>query len=63
LAIKGRGTAGCSTLALAQAGEFGFVLIDFSLQTKPVLGPTLGAEFIADCSLSMMITPAVVHCL
>ena len=44
------------TLGLAQAGEFGFVLIAFSLQ-QDVLGATLGAELLLVVALSMLITP------
>lgn len=44
------------TLGLAQAGEFGFVLIAFSLDTG-VLGAKLGAELLLITALSMMITP------
>lgn len=44
------------TLGLAQAGEFGFVLISFSLQQN-VLGAALGAELLLIVALSMLITP------
>ncbi|MBT8412486.1 MAG: cation:proton antiporter [Octadecabacter sp.] len=44
------------TLGLAQAGEFGFVLISFSLQQN-VLGGALGAELLLIVALSMLITP------
>lgn len=44
------------TLGLAQAGEFGFVLISFSLQQN-VLGGPLGAELLLVVALSMLITP------
>lgn len=44
------------TLGLAQAGEFGFVLIAFSQDTG-VLGPALSAELLLIVALSMMITP------
>ncbi len=53
--IKGR-ARWLFTLGLAQAGEFGFVLIAFSLQQN-VLGPTLGADLLLIVALSMMITP------
>jgi CPA2 family monovalent cation:H+ antiporter-2 len=53
--IKGR-ARWLFTLSLAQAGEFGFVLIAFSLQQN-VLGPTLGADLLLIVALSMMITP------
>ena len=44
------------TLSLAQAGEFGFVLLSFSLQ-QGVLGQTLGAELLLVVALSMLATP------
>ncbi len=44
------------TLGLAQAGEFGFVLLSFSLQ-QGVLGQTLGAELLLVVALSMLATP------
>ena len=44
------------TLGLAQAGEFGFVLISFSLQQN-VLGGALGTELLLIVALSMLITP------
>lgn len=44
------------TLGLAQAGEFGFVLIAFSLQ-QGVLGTALGDELLLIVALSMLITP------
>ncbi len=44
------------TLGLAQAGEFGFVLISFSLQ-QDVFGATLGADLLLVVALSMLITP------
>jgi len=44
------------TLGLAQAGEFGFVLISFSIDTN-VLTPNLSAELLLVVALSMMITP------
>ncbi|AGI67311.1 glutathione-regulated potassium-efflux transport system protein KefC [Octadecabacter antarcticus 307] len=53
--IKGR-ARWLFTLGLAQAGEFGFVLIAFSLQQN-VLGPILGADLLLVVALSMMITP------
>ena len=44
------------TLGLAQAGEFGFVLISFSLQQN-VLPAGLGAQLLLVVALSMLITP------
>ncbi|MCF6445173.1 monovalent cation:proton antiporter-2 (CPA2) family protein [Nereida sp. MMG025] len=44
------------TLGLAQAGEFGFVLISFSLQTN-VLPPFLADRLLLIVALSMLITP------
>ncbi|SMX37780.1 cation:proton antiporter domain-containing protein [Octadecabacter ascidiaceicola] len=44
------------TLGLAQAGEFGFVLIAFSLQ-QSVLTQSLGAELLLIVALSMLVTP------
>lgn len=44
------------TLALAQAGEFGFVLIAFSIQ-QSVLPTAIGAELLLVVALSMLITP------
>ena len=44
------------TLGLAQAGEFGFVLISFSLQ-QGVLPPGLGQTLLLVISLSMLLTP------
>ncbi|MCL3883524.1 monovalent cation:proton antiporter-2 (CPA2) family protein [Marivita sp. GX14005] len=44
------------TLGLAQAGEFGFVLISFSLQ-QSVLPPALGDRLLLIVALSMLITP------
>lgn len=44
------------TLGLAQAGEFGFVLIAFSLQ-QDVLSAGLGADLLLIVALSMLITP------
>ncbi|EAR50153.1 glutathione-regulated potassium-efflux system protein [Oceanicola granulosus HTCC2516] len=44
------------TLGLAQAGEFGFVLISFSLQ-QAVLTQEAGAMLLMVVALSMMITP------
>ncbi|MDU8912874.1 monovalent cation:proton antiporter-2 (CPA2) family protein [Aestuariicoccus sp. MJ-SS9] len=44
------------TLGLAQAGEFGFVLISFSLQTG-VLTSRLGQTLLLVVALSMLITP------
>lgn len=44
------------TLSLAQAGEFGFVLISFSLQTN-VISPGLAEKMLLVIALSMLITP------
>ncbi len=44
------------TLGLAQAGEFGFVLVSFSLQ-QSVLFPELGQTILLMISLSMLLTP------
>ncbi|PZX16029.1 Kef-type potassium/proton antiporter (CPA2 family) [Palleronia aestuarii] len=44
------------TLGLAQAGEFGFVLVSFSLQTN-VLGQELAELLLLVVALSMLITP------
>ncbi len=44
------------TLGLAQAGEFGFVLISFSLQ-QGVLTESLGGQLLLVIALSMLITP------
>ncbi len=44
------------TLSLSQAGEFGFVLISFSLATG-VLTPGLGQKLLLIIALSMLITP------
>ncbi len=44
------------TLGLAQAGEFGFVLISFSLQQN-VLTDALGGKLLLVIALSMLITP------
>ncbi|MBR9841619.1 MAG: potassium transporter [Rhodobacteraceae bacterium] len=44
------------TLSLAQAGEFGFVLISFALQ-QHVLPPALAEELMLVVALSMLITP------
>ncbi|MGJ8610235.1 MAG: cation:proton antiporter domain-containing protein [Octadecabacter sp.] len=44
------------TLGLAQAGEFGFVLISFSVQ-QSVLTTSLSADLLLVVALSMMITP------
>ncbi len=44
------------TLGLAQAGEFGFVLISFSLQ-QGVLTEALGGQLLLVTALSMLITP------
>lgn len=44
------------TLGLAQAGEFGFVLVSFSLQ-QSVLTPNLAQIILLVISLSMLLTP------
>ena len=44
------------TLSLAQAGEFGFVLIAFSMQTA-VLSAALGSTLLLIVALSMLLTP------
>lgn len=44
------------TLGLAQAGEFGFVLISFSLQ-QGVMTNALGGQLLLVIALSMLITP------
>jgi len=44
------------TLGLAGAGEFGFVLVSFSLQTG-VLGDALGQRILLVVALSMLLTP------
>lgn len=44
------------TLGLAQAGEFGFVLISFSLQTS-VLSNDLGETLLLVITMTMLITP------
>ena len=44
------------TLGLAQAGEFGFVLVSFSVQLA-VLPADLGAKLLLIIALTMMITP------
>ena len=44
------------TLGLAQAGEFGFVLISFSRQQN-VLGGDLSDELLLIVALSMLVTP------
>ncbi|KAJ55263.1 potassium transporter [Actibacterium mucosum KCTC 23349] len=44
------------TLSLAQAGEFGLVLVSFALQTH-VLTQTLGQQLLLIISLSMLLTP------
>jgi len=44
------------TLGLAQAGEFGFVLISFSLQQSVLPGP-LGESLLLVVALSMLLTP------
>ncbi|WP_085878548.1 cation:proton antiporter domain-containing protein [Roseisalinus antarcticus] len=44
------------TLGLAQAGEFGFVLLSFSSQ-QAVLGPSLTATLLLVVALTMLMTP------
>lgn len=44
------------TLSLAQAGEFGFVLVSFSLQ-QGVLGVALSSTLLLIIALSMLVTP------
>ncbi|KGB82253.1 MAG: potassium transporter [Confluentimicrobium sp.] len=44
------------TLALAQAGEFGFVLVSFALQTN-VLTQSLGQTLLLIIAMSMLLTP------
>jgi len=46
------------TLGLAQAGEFGFVLLSFSLQNQ-VIPPDLAATLSLVVALSMLLTPAL----
>ncbi|MDJ0739971.1 MAG: monovalent cation:proton antiporter-2 (CPA2) family protein [Gammaproteobacteria bacterium] len=46
------------TLALAQAGEFGFVLLSFSLQNQ-ALPPELAATLSLVVALSMLLTPGL----
>ncbi|KKL26892.1 hypothetical protein LCGC14_2390710, partial [marine sediment metagenome] len=53
--IKGR-DRWLFTLGLAQAGEFGFVLVSFSLQTS-VLPSELGETLLLIVALSMLLTP------
>ena len=53
--ITGRGRW-LFALGLAQAGEFGFVLVAFSLQ-QGVFGPDLGETILLMIALSMLITP------
>ncbi|MCW9044667.1 MAG: monovalent cation:proton antiporter-2 (CPA2) family protein [Pseudopelagicola sp.] len=53
--LKGRDQV-LFTLSLAQAGEFGFVLISFALQ-QHVLQPALAEELMLVVALSMLITP------
>lgn len=49
------------TLGLAQAGEFGFVLISFSVQQN-VLGGALSETLLLVVALSMLITPLLFIC-
>lgn len=44
------------TLSLAQAGEFGFVLVSFSLQ-QGVLGTALSSTLLLIIAMSMLVTP------
>lgn len=55
--MKGRSRV-LFTLSLAQAGEFGFVLIGFTVQ-QHVLPTTLSAQLLLVVALSMLITPAL----
>ena len=55
--MKGRSRV-LFTLSLAQAGEFGFVLIGFTLQ-QHVLPTTLSEQLLLVVALSMLITPAL----
>ncbi len=45
-------------LSLAQAGEFGFVLISFASQ-QSVFGPTLSSDLLLIITLSMLLTPVL----
>lgn len=49
------------TLGLAQAGEFGFVLVAFSLQTG-ALSPGQGQTLLLITALSMLLTPLLFNC-
>jgi len=49
------------TLSLAQAGEFGFVLLSFSRQQE-VLPPSLAEQLLLVIALSMLITPLLFLC-
>ena len=53
--LRGR-DAWLFTLALAQAGEFGFVLTSFSVQQRVIL-PRLGETLLLVIALSMLLTP------
>ncbi len=53
--IKGR-NRWLFTLGLAQAGEFGFVLVTFSVQ-QAVIGPGLAERLLLIVALSMLLTP------
>ena len=55
--MKGRSRV-LFTLSLAQAGEFGFVLIGFTVQ-QHVLPTTLSEQLLLVVALSMLITPAL----
>ena len=46
------------TLGLAQAGEFGFVLVSFSVQQQ-VIGAGLSSRLLLAVALSMLLTPLV----
>ncbi len=54
----GRADGSLLTLGLAQAGEFGFVLLSFSLQNNAI-PPDLAATLSLVVTLSMMLTPAL----
>jgi CPA2 family monovalent cation:H+ antiporter-2 len=58
LAGIGGGDRMLFTLALAQAGEFGFFLVSFAAQTS-VLPPERAATILLVISLSMLLTPAL----
>jgi CPA2 family monovalent cation:H+ antiporter-2 len=53
--LRGR-DAWLFTLGLAQAGEFGFVLVSFSVQQRVIL-PSLGETLLLVIAFSMLLTP------